>query len=168
MHIYTRFKKARNYGGYRTFMARSTRQSKILEIIKNNEIETQDELVNALRAENFEITQATISRDIKELGLIKIMSENKKYKYAYVDSSEQQMSTKYFGIFRESIISIKPINNLVVVKTLKGVSSAISSMIDKMGIKQVVGSVYGDETVMAICEDNSSAQIAFEKLSEQL
>ena len=149
-------------------MARSTRQSKILEIIKNNEIETQDELVNALRAENFEITQATISRDIKELGLIKIMSDNKKYKYAYVDSSEQQMSTKYFGIFRESIISIKPINNLVIVKTLKGVSSAISSMIDKMGIKQVVGSVYGDETVMAICEDNTSAHIAYEKLSEQL
>lgn len=149
-------------------MARSARQSKILELISTKEIETQDELARELRNANFEITQATISRDIKELGLIKIMSENKKYKYAYVDSSEQQMSTKYFGIFRESIISIKPINNLVVVKTLKGVSSAISSMIDKMGIKQVVGSVYGDETVMAICEDNSSAQIAFEKLSEQL
>ncbi len=149
-------------------MARSTRQSKILEIIQNYEIETQDELVNALRAQNFDITQATISRDIKELGLIKIMTENKKYKYAYVDSTEQQMSTKYVGIFKEGIISIKPVNNLVVVKTLKGVSSIISGLIDKMGIKQVLGCVYGDETVMVICEDNEQAQLTYERLMESI
>lgn len=149
-------------------MARSTRQSKILEIIQNYEIETQDELVNALRAQNFDITQATISRDIKELGLIKIMTDSKKYKYAYVDSSEQQMSTKYVGIFKESIISIKPVNNLVVIKTLKGVSSVISGLVDKMAIKQVLGSVYGDETVMVICEDNEQAEITYERLMESL
>ena len=149
-------------------MARTARQSKILEIIKNQEIETQDELVNALRALNFEITQATISRDIKELGLIKIMSDSKKYKYAYVDSSEQQMSTKYLEIFKESIISIKPILNQVILKTLKGVSSAISSLIDKMGIKQIIGSVYGDETVMVICENSEEANYVCDKLLEMI
>lgn len=149
-------------------MARSNRQSKILEIIQQNEIETQDELVNALRALNFDITQATISRDIKELGLIKIMSENKKYKYAYVDSSEQQMSSKYTGIFKESVISIKPVNNLVVLKTLKGLSSAISSMIDKMALKQVLGSVYGDETVMVICDSNQSCIEVYDKLNQSI
>ena len=101
-------------------MARSARQSKILEIIQMKEIETQDELVSELRALNFDITQATISRDIKELGVIKILSDSKKYKYAYVDSSEQQVSNKYLGIFKESIISVKAVKNLVVIKTLKG------------------------------------------------
>lgn len=149
-------------------MARSNRQSKILEIIQQNEIETQDGLVNALRALNFDITQATISRDIKELGLIKIMSDSKKYKYAYVDSTEQQMSSKFTSIFKESVISIKPVNNLVVVKTLKGISSAISSMIDKMAIKQVMGCVYGDETVMVICESNESAISVCDKLNESM
>ncbi len=149
-------------------MARTARQNKILEIIKSQEIETQDELVNALRALNFDITQATISRDIKELGLIKIMSDSKKYKYAYVDSSEQQMSTKYLGIFKESIISIKPILNQVIIKTLKGVSSAISSLIDKMGIKQVLGSVYGDETVLVICENGDDANFVSEKIGEMI
>lgn len=149
-------------------MARSNRQSKILEIIQQNEIETQDELVNALRALNFDITQATISRDIKELGLIKIMSENKKYKYAYVDASEQQMSSKYTGIFKESIISVKAVNNLVVLKTLKGLSSAISSLIDKMSIKQVMGSVYGDETVMVICESNEATTEVMDKINQSM
>lgn len=149
-------------------MARTARQNKILEIIKNQEIETQDELVSALRALNFEITQATISRDIKELGLIKIMSDSKKYKYAYVDSTEQQMSTKYLGIFKESIISIKPVLNQVILKTLKGVSSAISSLIDKMGVKQIIGSVYGDETVMVLCENQDDANFVSDKLAEMI
>ena len=111
-------------------MARSSRQSKILEIISAKEIETQDELVAELRKLNYDITQATISRDIKELGLIKILSDSKKYKYAYVDSSEQQVSNKYLGIFKESIISVKAVKNLVVIKTLKGVSSAVSNCIE--------------------------------------
>lgn len=149
-------------------MARSNRQSKILEIIQQNEIETQDELVNALRALNFDITQATISRDIKELGLIKIMSENKKYKYAYVDSSEQQMSSKYTGIFKESVISVKSVNNLVVLKTLKGLSSAVSSLIDKMNIKQVMGCVYGDETVMVICESNEATNDVMDRINQSI
>lgn len=147
-------------------MARSSRQSKILEIIQNKEIETQDELVNELRALNYDITQATISRDIKELGLIKIMSDNKKYKYAYVDSSDQQASNKFLGIFKESIISVTPVMNLVVIKTLKGVASAISNCLDKIAIKSILGTVYGDDTVMAICLDNIDAISTTEKIRE--
>lgn len=147
-------------------MARSTRQSKILEIIQTKEIETQDELVSELRALNFDITQATISRDIKELGLIKIMSDSKKYKYAYVDSTEQQVSSKYMGIYKEAIISIKQAQNLVVIKTLKGVSNAISGFIDKMNLKNVLGSTYGDETVLVVCLTNEDASITCNKLNE--
>ena len=147
-------------------MARSSRQSKILEIIKAKEIETQDDLVRELRALNFDITQATISRDIKELGLIKIMTDDKKYKYAYVDSSEQQVSGKYMGIYKEAIISIKNAQNLVVIKTLKGVANAISSFVDKLNLKSVLGTTYGDETVMVICPNNAEAVDVCEKITD--
>lgn len=147
-------------------MARSARQSKILDIIQAKEIETQDDLVKELRALNYDITQATISRDIKELGLIKIMTDSKKYKYAYVDSSEQQVSSKFMGIYKEAIISIKVAQNLVVLKTLKGLSSAVSGFIDKLNIKNVLGTVFGDETVMVICLSNYEAEDICDKLLE--
>ena len=147
-------------------MARSARQSKILEIIQAKEIETQDDLVRELRALNYDITQATISRDIKELGLIKIMSDSKKYKYAYVDSSEQQVSGKFMSIYKEAIISIKSAQNLVVVKTLKGMASAISGYIDKLNLKQVMGTTFGEETVMVICPTLVDAENICEKLIE--
>ena len=147
-------------------MARSSRQSKILEIIKAKEIETQDDLVRELRALNFDITQATISRDIKELGLIKIMTDDKRYKYAYVDNAEQQVSGKYMGIYKEAIISIKNAQNLVVIKTLKGVAGAISAFVDKLSLKNVLGTTYGDETVMIICPDSAEAVDVCEKISD--
>ena len=146
-------------------MARSSRQSKILEIIQSKEIETQDDLVRELRALNYDITQATISRDIKELGLIKIMTDDKRYKYAYVDNAEQQVSGKFMLIYKEAIISVKSAQNLVVIKTLKGVANAISSYIDKLNLKNVLGTTYGDETVMVICPTNDDAIDVAEKFS---
>ena len=147
-------------------MARSSRQSKILEIIRDNVIETQDDLVKALQSLNYDVTQATVSRDIKELGLIKIMTDDKRYKYAYVDSSEQQVSSKFLGIYKEAVISIKTAQNLVVIKTLKGVSSAISSFVDKVAFKNVLGTTFGDETVLIITPTNSDANEVSQKLSE--
>ena len=145
-------------------MARSIRQSKILEIIAQNEIETQDELVQALRNLNYDVTQATVSRDIKELGLIKILSDSKKYKYAYVETNEQQVSNKIVGIYKEVVISVKPAQNLVIVKTLKGFASSISQYIDKMNLDKVMGTVFGDDTVMIISENNLDAQEVYQKL----
>ncbi len=150
-------------------MARSIRQSKILDLITYNEIETQEELVAKLRAMNFDITQATISRDIKELGLIKILSaETNKYKYAIVDANEQQASNKFLLIFKESVISVKQAQNLVVLKTLKNLASSICSMIDKFNIDDNLGCVAGDDTVMIIFEDNEKARISVEKTQTKL
>ena len=146
-------------------MARSSRQSKILEIIQQKEIETQDDLVRELRALNFDITQATISRDIKELGLIKIMTDDKRYKYAYVDNTEQQVSGKFMGIYKEAIISVKNAQNLVVIKTLRGVANAISSFVDKLNLKNVLGTTYGDETVLVICPTNLDASDVCDKIA---
>ena len=140
-------------------MARSVRQSKILELISVKEIETQDELVECLRSANFDITQATISRDIKELGLIKILSaETGKYKYSLVDSGEQAVSNKYISIFKEAVISIKTAQNLVVLKTIRATAGTICSLIDKLNLDSVLGSVAGDDTVMIILPNNDLAE----------
>lgn len=131
-------------------MARSLRQSKILELISTKEIETQDELARELKNANFEITQATISRDIKELGLTKIQSSNGRYKYAILGSEQQVVSNKYITIFKESVISVKPALNLAVVKTIKGMGSSVCSFIDKLNLNELMGATYGDDTVMLI------------------
>ncbi|MEG1752008.1 MAG: arginine repressor [Clostridia bacterium] len=132
-------------------MARSSRQSKILELISTKEIETQEELVSQLKAANFDITQATISRDIKELGLIKILSNDSgKYKYAIVENGEQAVSNKFISIFKQSIISIKTAQNLCIIKTVRGMGSAICGLIDKLNVEDVLGAVSGDDTVMVI------------------
>jgi len=150
-------------------MARSIRQSKILDLITYNEIETQEELVAKLRALNFDITQATISRDIKELGLIKILSaETNKYKYALVDSNEQQASNKYLLLFKESVISTKVAQNLVVIKTLKGMAGAVCGLIDKLNIDESLGSVSGDDTVMVIFENADIALDSLKKIQNRL
>ena len=131
-------------------MARSLRQSKILELISVKEIETQDELAKELRNANFDITQATISRDIKELGLTKIQSTNGKYKYAILGTEQQAVSNKYITIFKESVISVKNALNLAVIKTIKGMGGSVASFIDKLNLIDLMGTTFGDDTVLLI------------------
>lgn len=131
-------------------MARSARQSKILELISTKEIETQDELARELRNANFEITQATISRDIKELGLTKVLSPSGKYKYCFVGSEDQVISNKYIIIFKESVISVKSAMNIVVLRTMKGMAGSICGFVDKLNLNELMGACYGDDTVMLI------------------
>ena len=131
-------------------MARSARQSKILELISTKEIETQEELARELKNANFEITQATISRDIKELGLTKILSSTGKYKYCFVGSDEQVISNKYITIFKEAVISVRAALNLVVLRTMKGLGPAVASFVDKLNLTSLMGAVDGDDTVMLI------------------
>ncbi len=149
-------------------MARSARQSKILELISTKEIETQDELARELKNANFDITQATISRDIKELGLTKILSTSGKYKYAIIGSDEQQISNKYVSIFREAVISVKSALNLVVIKTIKGLGAGVCSFIDKLNLTELVGAVNGDDTVMLIFPSASLSSDAVVALNDML
>ena len=131
-------------------MARSARQSKILELISTKEIETQDELARELKNAGFDITQATISRDIKELGLTKILSSTGKYKYCFVGSEQQVISNKYITIFKEAVISVKSAMNIAVVKTMKGMASGVCGFVDKLNLNELMGACYGDDTVMLI------------------
>lgn len=149
-------------------MARNSRQSKILEVISSKEVETQEDLVSELKRAGFDITQATISRDIKELGLIKIMSDSKKYKYAVINSTNQVVSNKTMNIFKECVISVKNAMNLVVVKTLKGCAGMVSGFIDQLSYSNVLGCTYGEDTVMVISSDTEDAYIVQQKLDELL
>ena len=149
-------------------MARNSRQSKILELISTNEIETQEELVSSLKDANFDVTQATISRDIKELGLIKILTDSKKYKYAVVSSSAQSLSNKCLNIFKECVISVKSAMNLTIVKVIKGTAGMVSNLIDQLSMSQIMGCTYGDDTVMVITSDQEDAYFVRDKLNSLL
>ena len=149
-------------------MARNSRQSKILELISTQEIETQEELVSALKNAEFDVTQATISRDIKELGLIKILTDSKKYKYAVVNSQVQALSNKCLNIFKECVISIKSAMNLTIVKVIKGTAGMVSGLIDQLSLSQVMGCTYGDDTVMIISSDQDDAFFVKDKLNALL
>lgn len=149
-------------------MARSARQSKILELISVKEIETQDELARELKNANFDITQATISRDIKELGLTKILTSTGKYKYAVVGNDEQHLSNKNVLIFKEAIISIKSAMNLVILKTLKGMASGVCSFVDKLNLNNLMGAVNGDDCVMLIFSTTIEANDTLSSLNTML
>ena len=146
-------------------MARSSRQSKILEIISSKEVETQEELAYELKKANFQTTQATISRDIKELGLTKILSSSGGYKYAIIGESANVPSS-FLALFKECVISIKSLNNFILIKTVKGFASSVCSMVDRFNIKDLQGAVYGDDTVMLIFTSVSHANSALTTLNE--
>lgn len=149
-------------------MARSARQSKILELISMREIETQDELARELRDANFDITQATISRDIKELGLTKILTSSGKYKYAILGTDDQYISNKNVLIFKEAIISVKTALNLVVLKTIKGMASAVCSFVDKLNLNNLMGAVNGDDCVMLIFPSTVEANDTLTAINDML
>lgn len=142
---------------------RYSRQNKILELIANNEIETQDKLAAMLKAEGFEVTQATISRDIKELQLIKVLSASGKYKYAVSARQDAPISDRFVKIFRETITSFASAQNLIVIKTLSGCGPAAGEAIDCIALPHVIGSVAGDNTLLLIVdkEENVEEILAF-------
>lgn len=149
-------------------MARLLRQSKLIEIISKKEIETQEELVSSLCNAGFNVTQATVSRDIKELGLIKITGEKKKYKYAFVGGEEKVASNKISAVFKEAVVWVKHTGNLVVVKTVRGTAQAISNLVDRLTIEHVMGCVYGDDTVMLVIDDIDYVQKISARLNDIL
>ena len=147
-------------------MLRSSRHAKILEIITRQEIETQEELCAELNKLNFVVTQATISRDIRDLHLFKVAGVEKKYRYAYINESEGEISAKMRNLFRDCVITVKCAQNLVLVKTLSGNGSNAGSVVDKLGYPEIVGSVAGDDTLLIVCSDNESAESVMAKISE--
>ncbi len=149
-------------------MARTGRQLKLIEIINKNEIETQEALAEALRNEDYLVTQATVSRDIKDLGLIKVMTPNKTYKYAQPASTEQKSSGKMLNLFRECVISIDYAGHLIVIKTVSGGANSAATLVDKLNFPEVMGCVAGDDTILVVIKDQQKIVPIVEKLKSLL
>lgn len=137
---------------------KSNRQAEILRLIETQEIETQEQMLECLRSKGIKATQATISRDIKELNLIKQQSGGvSKYVVAQVRQAHHNFSNRLKTIFKESVISFEVAQNIVVVKTMPGLASAAGAALDGMGIEGLVGSLAGDDTVILIMRTNQMA-----------
>ena len=147
-------------------MLKSARHAKILEIISNKEIETQEELCAELNDLKYTVTQATISRDIKDLHLFKISGIEKKYRYAYINENEGEISPKMKSLFRDCLVSLRSAQNMVVIKTLTGNGANAGTVVDKLNYTEIVGSVAGDDTLLVVCSDSESAKNVVEKLHE--
>ncbi len=132
---------------------RYARQNKILDIISTYDVETQDKLVEQLKKSGYQATQATVSRDIKELQLIKTLTPDGHYKYTSNTNSEQLPSERFVTIFRETIKAVESSGNIIVVKTLSGCANAAGEAIDTMNMNHVVGSVAGDNTLLMVIDD---------------
>ena len=149
-------------------MLRSVRHAKILEIISQQEIETQEELCAELNKLNHVVTQATISRDIRDLHLFKVAGIEKKYRYAYINEAQGEISPKMRSLFRDCVIGVKAAQNLIVVKTLAGNGANAGAIVDKLNYEQIVGSVAGDDTLLIVCADKERAEYVVNKLAEFL
>ena len=147
-------------------MLRNTRQAKILEIISEKEIETQEELCAELQAENLMVTQATISRDIRDLHLFKVAGIEKKYRYAYINDNESEISPKMKSLFRDCVVFVKAAKNLIVVKTLTGNGANAGAVVDKLNYEGIIGSVAGDDTLLVVCDTDERALSVVEKINE--
>lgn len=130
-----------------------SRHTKILEIIENKDVETQDDLASELRKAGFQVTQATVSRDIKEMRLIKVLTKEGRYKYASIREKEGVVNERFLKIFRNSVTSIDFAGNIIVIKTLVGSASAAAVSIDALNIKQIVGSIAGDDTIFLVVKE---------------
>ena len=149
-------------------MSRTLRQSTILSIITSKDIETQDELVAELRRAGFDITQATISRDIKELGLIKTLSSDNKYKYVTKQAIDPKLSGKLLNVVREAVINVVTAENLVVVKTISDSASAVSGAIEQLAFNEVIGVLADKSTILIVCSNTVSAERVKQKINELL
>ena len=139
---------------------KSKRHSMILKLIASENIETQEELAKLLSAHGFEVTQATVSRDIKELRLIKVQTGEGRYKYATVERAESDMQDRFISLFSNCVISISSAGNIIVIKTMAGSASVAAEAIDSMKWPEIAGSIAGDNTVfVAVREGKNVAEI---------
>lgn len=143
---------------------KSQRQQKILELIAERDIETQEQLLMALQENGFRSTQATISRDIKELRIVKELSNTGAYRYTVSQNESASLFSRLNNIFRECVIKLDYAQNIVVIKTLPGTANAAGSAVDSMDTPYVVGTIAGDDTFIVIMRDTEYAKEFCEEL----
>ncbi len=148
---------------------KSNRHAQILQLIKSSDIETQEELTLRLKEKGLDTTQATVSRDVKELKLIKVAGDNGKYKYAVKNTdSEIKVSAKFRTILEETVIRIDVSTSIAVIKTFPGMAQAAASAIDNMNWEEIVGTIAGDDTIFIALKTADDAVLLCNKVKELL
>ena len=147
---------------------KQNRHERILEIINSCDIETQDDLLEKLKVDGFDVTQATISRDIKQLQLVKVAGDDGHYKYAISQHSGTKTAMKFRTILKETIIRVDYGENIVVLKTYAGMAQAACAAIDALQLSDIVGSVAGDDTILIVMRSTQIAQDFSEKYKEYI
>ena len=143
---------------------KKARHEKIIELITKYEIETQEELVDRLREDGYEVTQATVSRDIRELKLSKIPNGKGQQKYVAFTQEEPHLGDKYSRVLKEGYVSMALAQNLRVLKTVSGMAMAVAAAVDALKIEEVVGCIAGDNTVMMAMQNEKDAEAVMEKI----
>lgn len=141
-----------------------TRHAKILEIISSRNIETQEDLADQLKQSGMNVTQATVSRDIKELKLIKVLSDSGKYKYATINHTESFLSNKLISIFAQTVLQVENVDKFIVIRTMTGSASAAAEALDSLRFDGIVGTIAGDNTIFVIARTTQKAEEITQKM----
>ncbi|WP_139489311.1 transcriptional regulator AhrC/ArgR [Brevibacillus dissolubilis] len=149
-------------------MNKGQRHIKIREIITNNDIETQDELVDRLREAGYSVTQATVSRDIKELHLIKVPMADGRYKYSIPTDQKFNPTQKLRRVLVDSFVGIDHAENFIILKTLPGNANAVGALVDKLQWQEVLGTICGDDTILIICRSRDVTTEVTERFLDML
>ena len=144
------------------------RHAKIVELINKYQIETQDELAEYLNEAGFKVTQATVSRDIRDLKLTKVPAENGRQKYAVLQSAQNGMTEKYVRILRDGFSSMDMAQNILVLKTVSGMAMAVAAALDAMNWNEIVGCIAGDYTIMCAVRTVDDTILLMEKIKKLL
>lgn len=140
------------------------RHTKIIELIHEYEIETQEELAARLKDAGYKVTQATVSRDIRELNLTKVAGANGRSRYEVLQSAKQNLSEKYSRVLRDAFVSMDMAQNILVIKTVSGMAMAVAAAVDAMQWHEVVGCIAGDDTIMCAIRTVGDTKIVMDKI----
>lgn len=145
-----------------------SRHDKIIEIIARNDVETQEQLACLLKEAGYDVTQATVSRDIRQMKLSKQVTEDGRQKYVYSTSDSEAMQDKYISVLKAGYVSMDVAQNILVIRTVSGMAMALATAIDALDLPEVVGCIAGDDTIMIAIKTSEEAVLVMERFREML
>ncbi|MBR6382347.1 MAG: arginine repressor [Lachnospiraceae bacterium] len=148
-------------------MRKESRQQKIRELVREHEIGTQEELSQLLMGEGYRVTQATVSRDIRELGLTKVPAAEGRQKYAILEGHLPQMEDRFIRVLRDGFVSMDMAQNILVIRTVSGMAMAVAAAVDAMRFEEVVGCIAGDDTIMVAVRSAEDTKRLMERIRKE-
>jgi transcriptional regulator of arginine metabolism len=147
---------------------KKNRHSKIIELIENNEVEPQEQLADLLKKDGYDVTQATVSRDIRELRLTKVQTGDGRQKYRVMDHNDEELQDKYIKVLQSGFVSMDKAGNMLVLRTVSGMAMAVAAALDALHLSQIIGCIAGDDTIFAAIRTEEDVQEVMDRIREML